>query len=83
MSKLLSNQKNTSIISLEYVQKRELVGYSLSSLTKDPLFRKMHQLKIFCENEQRVKSLTLGRLVSSKMATRRKQGGDVCSDLSG
>ena len=45
------------------------------------IFSKMYQLEILREDEERVTSLTFGRLFTGKMVTRRKQGGDACSDL--
>ena len=51
------------------------------SCSTNPIFSEMNQLGIFREEEQQVMSLTFGRLFASKMATRRKQGGDACSDL--
>ena len=46
---------------------------------KDPMFGQMYQLQSFHEDKHRVTSLTFGRLFASKMATRRKQEGDLCS----
>ena len=53
----------------------------MQGIGKDPIFKKMYQLHIFREDEQQATFLTFGRLFASKMATRRKQGGDACSDL--
>ena len=49
--------------------------------TKGPILSPMYKLEIFCGDEQRVTSLTFDRLFAKKKATRRKQGGDACSDL--
>ena len=67
----------------EFVNNDDLLLFV--SILKDPLFRQMYQLEIFFsrEDEQRVTSLTFGRLFVSKMATNRKQGGDARSDLGG
>ena len=46
---------------------------------KDPMFGQMYQLQSFHEDKHRVTSLAFGRLFASKMATRRKQEGDLCS----